>query len=268
MDRGYIKSWRKGEDSAVFKDPHLWQLWTWCLWRAAWQEKVINQRTGRGSTIVNLKPGQFLFGRKTAAAALGQHESSIRNRMAKLKKLGNVDMQVDTHFSVISIVNWDTYQPADETIGQPTGQAKDRQRTGKGHEEEVKELKKEKKKSKPLARNGSRVVSQAVQKPTDVSDGIWVDFLAVRQRKKAPLTATAWAGILREVEKSGWTTEQALAECCERGWQGFKSDWVEPRQNQQTTERDREARAKKVQAQIQADPFLRAVHEMKRNEEG
>lgn len=51
------------------------------------------------------------------------------------------------------------------------------------------------------------------------------DFLAVRRAKKAPLTATALAGIVREATKAQLTLESALRVCCERGWSGYKADW-------------------------------------------
>lgn len=51
------------------------------------------------------------------------------------------------------------------------------------------------------------------------------DFLELRKSKKAPITATAVAGIQREAEKAGLTLQEALAMCCERGWSGFKADW-------------------------------------------
>ena len=52
--------------------------------------------------------------------------------MAKLKKLGNVDTQADTHFTVVTVCSWATYQRRDNDEGHRRGQAKDRQRTGKG----------------------------------------------------------------------------------------------------------------------------------------
>jgi uncharacterized protein YdaU (DUF1376 family) len=66
-------------------------------------------------------------------------------------------------------------------------------------------------------------------KPDDVSEQIWNDFLAIRKSKKAPLTESAVQGIRREAQKAGWSLEDALRECCVRGWQGFKADWVEGR---------------------------------------
>lgn len=68
--------------------------------------------------------------------------------------------------------------------------------------------------------------SRALQCPPGVSSSVWEDFLAVRKAKRSPVTETAIKSIEREAEKSGWSLEQALAECAARGWVGFKADWV------------------------------------------
>lgn len=65
-----------------------------------------------------------------------------------------------------------------------------------------------------------------VSKPDEVSDDVWDDFLAYRKRKRAELTATALKGLLREIDKAGWTIDAALTECMARGWQSFKAEWV------------------------------------------
>lgn len=59
-----------------------------------------------------------------------------------------------------------------------------------------------------------------------VASEVVADFRALRKAKKAPITETAVAGIQREAEKAGLTLEQALRACCERGWTGFKAEWV------------------------------------------
>lgn len=69
-------------------------------------------------------------------------------------------------------------------------------------------------------------------KPEDVEQKIWDDFLALRKAKRSPLTQTALDGIGREARKAGLHLNQALAMCCERGWQGFKSDWVHKSQGE------------------------------------
>ena len=58
------------------------------------------------------------------------------------------------------------------------------------------------------------------------------DYLKVRKAKKAgELTKTAFEGIEREAKLAGMTTEQAIKQCCERGWVGFKAEWIKPEEN-------------------------------------
>jgi len=65
-----------------------------------------------------------------------------------------------------------------------------------------------------------------VAMPDGISESVWQDFIALRKSKKAVLTNTALAGLQREAVKAKMTLEQVLATCCERGWTGFKSDWM------------------------------------------
>lgn len=60
----------------------------------------------------------------------------------------------------------------------------------------------------------------------DVDPKIVNDFKRLRASKKAPITETAVDGIRREAAKAGVTLEAALRTCCERGWTGFKAEWV------------------------------------------
>lgn len=62
--------------------------------------------------------------------------------------------------------------------------------------------------------------------PNDVPESVWSDFVAMRKAKRAPITETAIAGIRREADAAGMTLAEALAMCCERGWQGFNAGWV------------------------------------------
>ena len=60
-----------------------------------------------------------------------------------------------------------------------------------------------------------------------VNVNLAADFLAIRKAKQKPLTETALKAIIRESEKAGWTVEQAITICCERGWQSFQAKYVE-----------------------------------------
>jgi uncharacterized protein YdaU (DUF1376 family) len=67
--------------------------------------------------------------------------------------------------------------------------------------------------------------------PVNVEESVWSDFLALRKAKKAPVTVTALAGIKREADKANWSLARAITECVERGWTGFKAEWVAPKQS-------------------------------------
>ncbi len=75
--------------------------------------------------------------------------------------------------------------------------------------------------------------SPALFKPVDVSDEVWASFLTVRKSKKAAVTDLAILGIRREAVKAGIELEQALTICCERGWAGFKAEWMQGQQAKQ-----------------------------------
>lgn len=80
------------------------------------------------------------------------------------------------------------------------------------------------------SQDGSTVVSkktkQAIEKPVDVEEQTWSDFLELRKAKRSPLTQTALNAIRKEAGKAGLSLDSAISECCARGWVGFKSDWL------------------------------------------
>jgi uncharacterized protein YdaU (DUF1376 family) len=84
---------------------------------------------------------------------------------------------------------------------------------------------------KPLTNNHKPITNKPVKTiapmPHGIDARIWVDWIALRKSKKAAVTDTALRGIEREAAKAGLTLEQALVTCCERGWAGFKAEWVQ-----------------------------------------
>ena len=79
--------------------------------------------------------------------------------------------------------------------------------------------------SKEEKKDITRAPRTTALRPPEIPEQLWTDFLSLRKQRKAPLTASALAGIEREAAKAGITLAEALAECCARGWQGFKADW-------------------------------------------
>jgi len=75
-------------------------------------------------------------------------------------------------------------------------------------------------------------IRNALELPDGVSEQTWADFKALRNAKKAPITARAIEGIANEAMKAGMTLEAALRECCSRGWTGFKAEWTRSKQDE------------------------------------
>jgi uncharacterized protein YdaU (DUF1376 family) len=80
----------------------------------------------------------------------------------------------------------------------------------------------------PITNNHKPIKEKAtvVATPKGVSQSVWDDFKTLRKAKKAPITQRAIDGLITEANKAGWSLEQALTECCVRGWQAFKAEWV------------------------------------------
>jgi hypothetical protein len=88
-------------------------------------------------------------------------------------------------------------------------------------------------KSQPEKRREEKrreIVNTEIQAPDGVTIQTWQDFQKLRKTQKAPLTQSAVDGIQREATKAGWSLDDAMRECCARGWRGFKAAWVSNKQ--------------------------------------
>ncbi len=97
-------------DSKVFRNEKWLKAWIWCLLRANHKEISLSVKTGKGNTVINIKRGQFVYGRHSASRALEMPPSTIRNIIALLVRWQNLAIQADTHYSIITVLNYDTYQ--------------------------------------------------------------------------------------------------------------------------------------------------------------
>lgn len=67
---------------------------------------------------------------------------------------------------------------------------------------------------------------QRLQKPEELTDEFWQDFLAYRKQKKAPVTERVVSLLRKEAKTAGWKLEEVINEMMVRNWTGFKADWV------------------------------------------
>lgn len=97
---------------------------------------------------------------------------------------------------------------------------------------------------KPLTKDKPKTKTALAARDDSVSLQTWNDFLAQRDRKKAPLTETALKGIADAAAKDGLTLEFVLSLCCQSGWASYRSGWYKPEGGQKPAaesfaERDR-----------------------------
>lgn len=71
--------------------------------------------------------------------------------------------------------------------------------------------------------------NKKISPPEGVPTDVWQDYVKFRQAKKAPITSTSIKQIETQASKVGFTLTEAIQECLNRGWTGFKGDWVTPK---------------------------------------
>lgn len=65
-----------------------------------------------------------------------------------------------------------------------------------------------------------------IQKPIEVEQAIWDDYLTLRKAKRAgPLTKTALQIIQHDSKCAGISLEEALKYCIKKSWVGFEAEW-------------------------------------------
>lgn len=71
-------------------------------------------------------------------------------------------------------------------------------------------------------------------RPEDVAQQVWDDWLALRKGKRADVTATVLGEARQEAGKAGMTLEAFLRVWCLRGTQGLQADWLKPNERPAT----------------------------------
>ena len=122
MGLGYIKLYRQSLDNGWLRQGDLWRFWCWCLLKAYHKPQTVTI----GLQRVDIKIGQFPFGRKAAAKELKMSEQTVRTLLSKLIEWQNLTISSTNKFSVVIVVNWESYQGEDSkptinlTSSQPT----------------------------------------------------------------------------------------------------------------------------------------------------
>lgn len=107
---GWIKLHRKSLESAVFQNPNLWQVWSYCLMRANHKDMKI---LWNGNEIV-LRKGQFITGRFQGSKDCNMNPNTFYLKLKTLEQLSNISINSNNKNSIITVINWASYQGQDE----------------------------------------------------------------------------------------------------------------------------------------------------------
>ena len=113
--KGYIKLYRSIWDNPVIcKDSEHLAVWIYLLTHATHSEKSVVF----GSERIILRSGQLVTGRKIISNKTGVSESKVRRILKTFKIDQQIDQQVNSRGSLITIINWNKYQLSDQQIDQ------------------------------------------------------------------------------------------------------------------------------------------------------
>ena len=72
----------------------------------------------------------------------------------------------------------------------------------------------------------SKRTKTTIDRPDDVGEQVWDEFLILRKQKRKTFTELALKGMRREAEAAGLSLEEAMTMCVEHGWQSFQAKYV------------------------------------------
>jgi transcriptional regulator with PAS, ATPase and Fis domain len=214
---GYVKLWRKSLDSGVFQNADVWQFWCWCLMKASHKDRKMIV----GFQEVDIFAGQFIFGRKKAALSLRSTEQRIRTCVDLLKSTSNITIKTTNKFSVITIVNWETYQQTELQNNQQINQQPNQQITNNQptNNQQITTNKNEKKE-----KNEKNEKKTSIECPANIKKETWDAFVEMRKSMKAPLTSFSANLIVEKLAKlssdNGNGMELILQQSIANNWKG------------------------------------------------
>jgi len=128
--QGWVKLHRCLLQKHIFDNEKLLKVHIWCLLKAHHFET--KQQIGR--QIVWVKPGQFVTGRYKAAAELNMPPSTAWSYLKLLEDNNTINIKSNNKFSVVTIVNWNSYQSYDKENDSKVNSKQDNKWTTNGQQ--------------------------------------------------------------------------------------------------------------------------------------
>jgi hypothetical protein len=129
--QGWVKLQRSTLDTPMMKNPILLQIYVWCLLKANHQPKWFSIKVGKGCKEVHCDVGQFITGRNRATDDLGIPGSTWYTNITKLKDYSYLEIESNSHYSLITVVNYGGAAPDAQPLEQPKKILKNNSRAAK-----------------------------------------------------------------------------------------------------------------------------------------
>lgn len=150
MQRGYVKLWRKLEDSGLLQLPNALSLFMILLFRAAYKP----YKAG----LIEIERGSLIAGRFQLTEWTGLSEQSVRTSLKHLHDMGIIASKPTNKYTIYHIVNYSIYQDNEDSINQ---QLTNNQPTTNQQLTTIKEINNLNIKEKPYSATSSPEYSQA-----------------------------------------------------------------------------------------------------------
>ncbi len=126
VHRGWVKIHRKITEWEWFNDANVFRLFVYCLVTANHEDKK-----WKG---IEVKRGSFITSFNRLSRDLELSVKQIRTALNKLVESENVAHKGASKYSIITVLNYDSYQENESTKGQAGGHTKGKQRANKGQQ--------------------------------------------------------------------------------------------------------------------------------------
>lgn len=201
MKRGYVKLWRKIEDSGLLQAPKTFALFMYILLNSSHKAR----KTGTPNGVIQIERGQYISGRIALATALKQSEQEIRTSLKRLEILKILTIKSTNKYSIYTIENYSKYQDKEiETTNSTTNkQPTDNQQIT----------------TKQECNNLINNIH-----PDFVSQNLWNDFLEIRKSLKAKNTEPAIRALIAELTKlrdAGHDPVEVINQSIRSSWKGL-----------------------------------------------
>lgn len=113
---GWIKLHRQMLYSGWLREPLLLTFWIYCLLRA----NHVQGKVMINGMQLELQPGQFVTGRDAVYRDTGLSEQQYRTCQKRLKSMGSITTKTTNRYTMITVINWNTYQQKQVEANEPT----------------------------------------------------------------------------------------------------------------------------------------------------